>query len=78
MSEEQIQELFHRPFDKSTELDNTFAKIWKEEGIKAAIYYLISKGATSIDFKSYEVLYKLNEYTKQIHLIYGRDWVNLQ
>lgn len=64
MSEEQIQELFHRPFDKSTELDNTFAKIWKEEGIKPAIDYLISKGASSIDFKSYEVLYKLNEYTK--------------
>ena len=42
MSEEQIQELFHRPFDKSTELDNTFAKIWKEEGIKAAKDYLIS------------------------------------
>lgn len=64
MSEEQIQELFHRPFDKSTELDNTFAEIWKEKGIKKAIDYLISAGATSIDFKSYEVLYKLNEYTK--------------
>lgn len=65
MSEEQILELFHKPFDRSTELDNTFVAIWEKEGIKAAIEYLKSKGATTLDIKSYEILYKLNECTKK-------------
>ena len=64
MSEEQILELFHHPFDRSTEIDNTFVKIWHDEGIEKAIDYLKSVGATSIDFKSYEIQHRLNEATK--------------
>lgn len=64
MNEEQILELFHRPFDKSTEIDETFAKIWSDEGGKKAIDYLISVGATWIDIKSYEICYAIKECTK--------------
>lgn len=58
------KELFEEPFDKSQELDNTFAKISEEEGLKKGIDYLISKGATKLDMDSYEILYYINEYTK--------------
>ena len=65
MSEEQILELFHKPFDRSAEIDDRFVKIWKNEGLKQAIEYLKSVGATTLDIKSYEILYKLNECTKK-------------
>lgn len=65
VSEEQILELFHKPFDLSAEIDDTFVKIWKNENLKQAIEYLKSVGATTLDIKSYEVLYKLNECTKK-------------
>lgn len=65
MTKEQILELFHKPFNRSTEIDDTFAEIWRTKGIKEAIEYLKSVGATTLDIKSYEILYKLNECTKK-------------
>lgn len=64
MNEEQILELFHKPFDKSTEIDETFAKIWADEGGKKALDYLLSVGATWIDVKSYKICYAIKECTK--------------
>lgn len=58
------REFFEEPFEKSQELDNTFAKICDEEGLKKGIDYLISQGATKLDMDSYEILYYINEFTK--------------
>lgn len=56
---------FHKPYELSTEIDNTFAKLYNEQGIKVAIEYLISMGATKLDKDNYQITYAINEYTKK-------------
>lgn len=56
---------FHKPYELSTQIDNTFAAIHNEQGLKPAIEYLLSVGATKLDKDNYEITYKINEYTKE-------------
>lgn len=62
---DKFYETFHKPYDESTEIDNTFAKICNEQGLKAGIDYLLSIGATKLDRENYEITYKINECTKE-------------
>lgn len=56
--------LFHERFDKSTEFDATFANIWNSQGLKDAIEYLKSIGATRLDTSNFSILYAISEFTK--------------
>lgn len=62
---EEFYSTFHKPYDESTIIDNTFAKISNEQGLKAGIDYLLSVGATKLDRENYEITYKINECTKE-------------
>lgn len=56
---------FHKPFEISAQIDNTFAEIYNTQGFKPAIDYLLSMGATKLDKDSYEITYNINECTKE-------------
>lgn len=58
------KELLEENYDKSQEIDDTFARIRYEKGLREAVDYLIEVGAIKLDIDSYEILYYINEYTK--------------
>ncbi len=62
---DEFYKTFHKPYELSAEIDNTFAKINNEQGIKAAIEYLLSVGAQYLDTDNYKITYIINEYTKE-------------
>lgn len=62
---DEFYKTFHKPYELSAEIDNTFAKINNEQGIKAAIEYLLSAGAQYLDTDNYKITYIINEYTKE-------------
>lgn len=62
---EEFYSTFHKPYELSTQMDNTFAQIHNEEGLKTAIEYLVSMGATKLDKDNYQVTYAINEYTDE-------------
>lgn len=62
---EKFYSSFHKPYERSTEIDNTFAQIYNEKGLKEAIDYLLKIGATKLDKDNYFVTYAINEYTEE-------------
>ena len=62
---EEFYSTFHKPYELSTQIDNTFAQIHNEEGLKSAIDYLLKMGATKLDKDNYQVTYAINEYTDE-------------
>ena len=62
---EEFYSTFHKPYELSTQIDNTFAQIHNEEGLKSAIDYLLKMGVTKLDKDNYQVTYAINEYTDE-------------
>ncbi len=68
----ELKALFYEPYVESQRIDETFARIRNEEGLKAAIEYLLSIGAKYLDVKSYETLHHLDQFTKNNIPLYER------
>jgi hypothetical protein len=59
------KELFEKEFDTSQQIDETFAKICNEKGLKKGVEYLKSINCKWLDYDSYTILYTINEWTKK-------------
>lgn len=55
--------LFEEPFTKSQEIDDTFAKLANEKGLKESINYLKQMGATTLDIDNFDIMYCINQFT---------------
>lgn len=55
--------LFEEPFTKSQEIDDTFAKLANEKGLKEATSYLKQIGATTLDIDNFDIMYCINQFT---------------
>ncbi len=61
----ELKALFTEPYKESQIIDETFDKIRVEQGLKEAIEYLKSIGATKLDIKSYVINHHLDTFTKK-------------
>lgn len=55
--------LFEEPFTKAQEIDDTFAKLANEKGLKESINYLKQMGATTLDIDNFDIMYCINQFT---------------
>ena len=57
-------ELFIDEFHNSQIIDETFSDIYNNQGLKEAILYLKSIGATKLDTDNYNIKYWINKWTQ--------------
>ena len=56
--------LFQERFHKSQIYDDNFSNLFNTKGLKEAIEYLKSIGATKLDMENYLIKYKINKWTQ--------------
>lgn len=57
-------ELFNHRFKTSQQIDEKFAELCNEYGLKSGINYLKQIGATELDKDNYNIKYRISEWTK--------------
>ena len=58
------EELFCKRFSISQQIDDKFAELYNTNGLYDSIKYLKDIGATRLDMESYNIKYRISEWTK--------------